>query len=84
MAFAARFPKAAGVTVHGANACARAILRASGVNGGVNETGLRRYRALIASAEKLGVTMVWSTTGAGSRHVELSQDEFERIVLTRP
>lgn len=83
-AFAAQFPRGAGVAVHGANASARAILRADGVNGGVNEAGLRRYRALVASAEKLGVPMAWGTTGAGFRRIDLSQAEFEQRILAEP
>ncbi|WP_128645454.1 hypothetical protein [Rhodococcus sp. BS-15] len=83
-AFAAQFPKAAGITVHGANVSARAILRGDGVNGGVNEAGLRRYRALVASAEKLGVPMAWGTTGAGFRRVDLTQADFEQTILAEP
>lgn len=83
-AFAAQFPKAAGIAVHGANVSARATLRADGVNGGVNEAGLRRYRVLVTSADELGVPMAWSTTGPGFRRVDLSQADFEQTILAGP
>lgn len=84
LGFAAQFPRAAGIAAHGANASASAVLSADGVNGGVNEAGVRRYRALVASAEKLGVPMAWGTTGAGFRRVDLSQADFEQTILAEP
>jgi hypothetical protein len=39
-----------------------AALQADGVNGGVNETGLRRYRRLLAWAAEHGVPVVWAGT----------------------
>ena len=56
-AFAARFPKSAGLKVHGANVSARATLTGNAANGGTNEAGIVRYRRLVARAQKLGVTL---------------------------
>lgn len=67
MAFAARFPKSAGFKVFGANASTRATLTSNHVNGGINEAGIRRYRALIARAEKLGVSIEWHSSSHASR-----------------
>jgi hypothetical protein len=38
----------------------QANLTGDGVNGGVNETGLRRYRRLLAWAAEHGVPVVWA------------------------
>ena len=80
MAFAARFPKSAGLQIHGANATSRATLTANGVNGGVNEAGVRRYRSLIARAQQLGVTIEWHDP-AQKRVVLVPQDTFEATVF---
>jgi hypothetical protein len=52
----------------------RVQLRADGVNKGVNETGVKRYRALRRHAERLGYTVEWTTPFANS----LTEDELER------
>lgn len=85
---AARFPKAA--KVHG-GPCSGwgpngalpttglisgyAILEANGVNGGVNETGLKRYRTWLAAAEKLGLEIDWRGDAAGNAYP--TQADFE-------
>ncbi len=79
-AFAARFPKSAGLKVHGANVSARATLTGNMANGGTNEAGIVRYRRLVARAQKLGVTLTWGTTGQGFRHEVLSQAEFDTLI----
>ncbi|WP_006243926.1 hypothetical protein [Mycolicibacterium tusciae] len=79
-AFAARFPKSAGLSVHGANVSARAPLTGNVANGGTNESGIVRYRRLVARAQKLGVTLTWGTTGPGFRHEVLSQAEFDALI----
>lgn len=81
MAFAARFPASAGLQIHGANAVSRATLAANGANGGVNETGVRRYRSLIRRAQQLGVTIEWHGNAAGFRTVLISQEAFEANVF---
>lgn len=80
IAFAASFPKSAGVKVHGANATARATLRGDGVNRGTNETGIRRYRSLISRAQKLGVTIEWHASST-TRTALISQEAFEAAVF---
>lgn len=80
MAFAASFPKSAGLKVHGANAIARARLLGDGVNGGVNETGIRRYQSLITRAQKLDVTIEWHDPST-MRTTLISQAAFEEAVL---
>lgn len=80
MAFAARFPKSAGVQIHGANATSRATLLANGVNGGVNESGVRRYQSLIRTAQELGVTIEWHDPGQ-INVVLVSQETFESAVF---
>ena len=80
IAFAASFPKSAGVKVHGANATARATLRSDEVNGGVNETGIRRYQSLITRAQKLGITIEWHDS-ATVRTTLISQGAFEAAVF---
>ncbi|MEB3023007.1 MULTISPECIES: hypothetical protein [Mycolicibacter] len=79
-AFAASFPKSAGLKIHGANATSRAILRGDAVNGGVNETGVRRYQSLIAHAQQLGITIEWHDH-ATTRIILIPQDEFETAVF---
>lgn len=79
-AFAARFPKSAGLRVHGLNVSAQATLTGSAANGGTNEAGIARYRRLVARAQKLGVTLAWGTTGAGFRHEVISQAEFDTLI----
>ena len=49
-------------------------------NGGINEAGIVRYRRLVARAQKLGVTLVWGTTGQGFRREAMSQAEFEALI----
>jgi hypothetical protein len=44
----------------------RVGLREDGVNGGVNETGIKRARAFLAKAEKLGFTVVFDETACYS------------------
>jgi hypothetical protein len=80
MAFAARFPKSAGLQIHGANATSRATLRANGVNGGINESGVRRYWSLIRRAQQLGVTIEWHDP-AQMKSVLVSQETFESAVF---
>jgi len=36
-------------------------LRSNGVNGGVNETGIKRYRSIVKHADKLGIEIVFGT-----------------------
>ena len=79
-AFAARFPKSAGLKVHGLNVSAGATLISSAANGGTNEAGIARYRRLVARAQKLGVTLDWSTTGPGFRREVLSEAEFAFLI----
>lgn len=79
-AFVARFPKSAGLSVHGSNASTRATLTGNTTNGGSNEAGIARYRRLVARALKLGVTVTWETTGEGFRRQVLSQSEFEALI----
>jgi hypothetical protein len=79
-AFAARFPKSAGLKVHGSNVSARATLTGNMVNGGTNEAGIVRYRRLVARAHKLGVRLTWGTTGQGFRREVLSQAEFDALI----
>ncbi len=37
-----------------------AVLLANGVNGGANETGIKRYRTWLKSAEKAGIPVTWN------------------------
>lgn len=37
-----------------------AMLAADGVNGGRNETGIKRYRALAAACERIGCPIIWT------------------------
>lgn len=83
-AFAARFPKSAGLMVYGANVSARVTLTANVANGGANEAGIVRYRRLVARAQKLGVLLTWGTTGQGFRHEMLSQAEFDALIGAVP
>lgn len=83
-AFAARFPKSAGLKVHGVNVSARATLTGNVANGGTNEAGILRYRRLVARAQKLGVTLTWGTTGQGLRHQVLSHVEFDALIGAGP
>lgn len=84
-AFAVRFPKSAGLRVHGRNVSAGAVLAGSVANGGVNEAGLARYRSLVARAEKLRVGLRWSRAGEGFERVALSRQEFELLIgVVRP
>lgn len=55
----------------------RADLRSNGVNGGVNETGLRRYRSLRRTIEKLGLAVEWTATSNNSYATEA---DFESAV----
>lgn len=82
---AARFPKSCGMkagtlwTAEGARGwvSCQATLQADGVNRGVNETGLRRYRAVLAAAERLGLTVAY-VPQAG--HAYASRADFEAAV----
>ncbi len=54
-----------------------ANLTANGVNGGINETGLRRYRSFRKNAEKLGIEIEWAPAFRNSYPTE---QQFERAV----
>lgn len=41
----------------------RINLRSDGVNGGVNETGIKRYRSILKAAEKAGIRVEFKGTG---------------------
>lgn len=81
-AIAARFPKSAGIkattlTSHNGGATlVQGYLRmgvrlvSDGVNGGVNETGLRRYRSFRRAAEKLGLDVEYTTPYSNSYATE--------------
>lgn len=53
---------------------------ANGTNGGVNETGLRRYRTFRRFAASLGHEVLWTATFGNA----VTEAEFERIVLSSP
>lgn len=53
----------------------RANLAANGVNGGVNETGVKRYRTVVRNAECLGI--VWQGDEYVYVNSYLTREEFE-------
>lgn len=57
-----------------------ASLSANGTNGGVNETGLARYRTFRRVAATLGCDVVWETTFGNA----VSEVEFECRAASRP
>ena len=83
--FAAQFPKSAKVfagllyTENGTRgwASAQASLVSDGVNGGVNETGLRRYRTIVKTAERLGIEILW-VARAGNAYA--TREAFEAAI----
>lgn len=54
-----------------------ASLRSNGVNGGVNETGLRRYRSIVRHCQRLGITTGYRADAGNSYP---SQAEFEAAI----
>jgi hypothetical protein len=80
-AFIARFPKSAGIKATTlsttgavfAAAAAQGNLRPNGVNDGINEAGLRRYRRIVEIAPELP----WKTTFSNSYS---SRKAFEEAV----
>lgn len=68
-AFAGQFPKACqmraynlgGDPEHTAMVRSTARLTSDGVNGGVNETGVKRYRAAVRACAKLGASITYTT-----------------------
>jgi hypothetical protein len=85
-ALAAQFPKSAkvsAVSLGGDPAHLGIIqfhvnLAPNGNNGGINETGLRRYRTLMRAAAKAGITVEW--TAAQAVNSFATQAEFEAAV----
>jgi hypothetical protein len=88
-AIVALFPKSAGLV---ASTCreylpagtktwgyimGRAALAKDGVNGGKNETGIKRYRSLAKAADKLGYTLDFATRGSKIVGGYTSREEFE-------
>lgn len=53
-------------------------LAANGVNGGVNETGLRRYRSAVRTAERLGLDVEFGA--AGTMNAYADRATFEAAV----
>ena len=72
---AALFPKSVGFGRYGDMFVK---LTSNAVNGGVNETGIRRYRSLVRHAAKLGVEIVWTTGNV--RNAYQTQADFEAAI----
>lgn len=89
-AAAALFPKSCRVRVSTLSGCGadRSItlhtigvdiwLNADGVNKGVNETGIKRYRSIMRAIGKAGLDIVWLGEMYGNSIA--TQDEFEQII----
>jgi hypothetical protein len=84
--FGRMFPKSAkviGMTLTTATgerrgwAVAEGNLVSNGVNGGVNEAGLKRYHAIVKAAGKLGIEIQY-TTDAGNSYP--SREAFEAAI----
>jgi hypothetical protein len=67
------------VNIHLPYASTRAVLHANGVNGGKNETGIRRYRTVVASAEKAGIEIVWRDDASNAYP---TREAFEKAVAS--
>lgn len=71
---AAQFPKSSGVKAGTLSSCGRiygrisliAKLHTDGVNGGKNETGIKRYRTFRRASMTLGYDFEWSTPYSNS------------------
>lgn len=50
-------------------------LATDGVNGGVNETAIRRYRAVVRAAAKLGIEIRWTARNYSNAYI--SREAFE-------
>lgn len=76
-AFVTKFPKSCGLkatTIGGCdqgNGWVRCEIRFAkdGVNGGKNETGIKRFKSIVKNAEKLGVPLFAETRHYGSSQV---------------
>jgi len=85
VAFVALFPKSSkmfATTLHTANgplgyAMAQGNLFSDGVNGGINETGLNRYRAILKAAAKNGIEIRY-VANAGNAYE--SREAFEAAI----
>lgn len=86
-AAAALFPKSAkfsvvecrhagGVVTYSAHS--RASLYENGINKGVNETGIKRYRSTVARAEKLSMPVVFTSGGVVNAYAE--RESFESAI----
>jgi hypothetical protein len=58
----------------------RANLTSNGINGGINETGLRRYQAVVKAAAKLGVEIVCTPNASNAYE---TQEAFEQAIGAR-
>lgn len=58
--------------------CADAKLRSDGVNGGINETGIRRYNSLRKACAKLNLGVTFSADWACNTYQSLA--EFEAAI----
>jgi hypothetical protein len=88
-AIVAQFPKSAGIwatecreylatgTKVWGYVSGRAALAKDGVNGGKNETGIKRYRSLAKAADKLGYTLDFAIQGSRIANGYTSREEFE-------
>lgn len=89
VAFAAQFPKSAkmfggtlscydnGRSYVQGYASSHGNLVSNGVNGGVNESALRRYKAIVAAAAKLGVEIQYEVNALNSYP---TRESFEKAV----
>lgn len=88
-AFAAQFPKShkfrAGEVTNWRDRSSTGVARSStklaadDINGGANETGIKRYRSILRKAEQLGVAVEYNDPGTVS-NVYRTRDDFHAAI----
>lgn len=81
-ALVALFPKGAGLrTNQYGGVYLHVTLKANGINGGINEAGVKRIRRILSSAAKNGVTIDYHGEGRGNFYPTL--DTFLAVLDTQ-
>lgn len=62
------------------SAVSATVLAADDVNGGINETGVKRYRSTIARAAKAGVAVEWGFGGRAAFNAYPTREAFDAAI----